>query len=730
MLAGTQYLAGIGVATVLPALDFETYSEAGLIYDPVEEKWNVPPGISKQKRGLKNCGLYNYVRHPSFEVLSLSYDLADGTGVHFWRPGLPAPQDLLDHVARNGLLSAWNVAFELEVWNTYCVFVLGWPPLNPDCVRCDAAKARAQSYPGALKEAGPALELPAHLLKDDAGEALIRKLTMPKNPTKKNRALRWTRATAIEEFAQFDAYNVQDVVAESAISLRIKDLSPRELAVWQFDQRCNRRGMQIDTVGRDNCISIVEQCMDKHNAELRFITGGRVSSYTKVADMLAWMKTRGTHLYNLDEETIAEELLRPHDGAVLRAMKIRELLSFGSVKKLYAMRSQTCADGRLRDQYIYHGAHTSLWNGQYVQPANLYKGKLHTPDEVERALAVIGSRSLDYVEGVYEDALEIVADCLRSMIIAGPGCDLIAADYSAIQAVVTSAIAGEEWRLEVFRTHGKIYEAMASRITGRSLEEYFRYKKETGAHHEDRQLGKLATLSADFGAWISGWKRFGAEKYGDDQWIKRTILLTRDAQPMITELWGGQVRNKFRADERPELYGLEGAAIRAILEPGTCFGYRGIRYMKHGRDLYCQPPTDGDPIVYHDIDLEPSTRDYSRPYELQMSYTGWNSNQTKGAGGWVRMKLYGGVQTQNVVAKTSREYQANALLGLEATGLYLPVMHTHDEQVTEVPKGQGSTDEYLSIVNRVPHWAYTPDGRPWPVKAPGAERTFRYGKWE
>ena len=736
--AGQQFAAGAGVSTVLADADFETYSEAGFQFDYEENKWYELDGLSNQKRGIKGVGLYNYVRHPSFEVLSIAYDLKDGTGPRFWRPGLPDPVDLFEHVRAGKLLEAWGMEFEFEVWNEYCVKKLGWPPLHELQVRCAMAKSRQQSYPGALAHAGPALKLPATLHKDDAGEKLIKKLTVPKNPSKKNPEYRWTRATAPEDFARFDAYNVQDIVTESAASIRIKDLSERELAIWRVDQRINRRGMMIDVRGNDNCISIIEQCREKHNAEIRYITNGAVSGYTKAADMMAWFKTQGVYLYELDEDSVEEALERELPDSVRRVLRLRQILSFGSVNKCYAIRAQVCSDGRLRGQYIYHGAHTSLWNGQFVQPANLYKATeewAKTPDGIEAALAAIASGSLEYVEALYGNGLETVANCLRSLIIAPEGYDLISADYTAIQAVVTAALAGEDWRLEVFHTHGKIYEMCAASITGRPFQFYLDYKKQTGKHHEDRQpYGKIPELSAGFGSWIHGWKKFGAGDFMNDYEIKQAILKWRAASPMIVELWGGQTRNKFQYDERPDLYGLEGAAIRAIKEPGKCFEYRGTRYQVHNGDLYCQPPTDGDPIIYHEIDLAPSTRDYSRPWEYEMTYKGWNSNQTKGKGGWVRMKLYGGVQTQNVVAKVSREVQANALMALEHSGTYVPVMHTHDEQVAEVRKGIGSTDEYLSLVNPLPGWAVMRSGRyagvPWPIKAPAAERTPRYGKWE
>lgn len=737
MRYGDRIIAGAGVATVLADGDFETYSEAGFVWEDQAQKWVQLDGVAPtKKKGLGTIGLRNYVDHPSFEVLCFWYDLKDGRGRRFWRPGMPPPLDLFEHVQAGKFLEAWNVSFERTVWNRHLRPKFGWPEIKDTQWRCAMAKARQQAYPGSLEESAPAIGSPE--LKDPAGKKLIDKLTVPRKPTKKNPARRWTPESAPDDFAKLYAYGEQDIVTEFAASIRVPDLSPRELEIWQVDQRINDRGMYIDRPGVDNCIAIVEQCTERYNCELQGITHRNVMASSKVADTLRWFKTQGVYIEELDEETVEDELLKPHSDAVKRVLQIRQLLSFGSVKKLYGMKHQTAADGRLRDQYAYHAAHTSLWNGQSVQVANLYKGKLDKPEKVEAALAAIASRSLDYVEALYGDGMETIADCLRSMIIAAPGCDLIGADYSAIQAVVLACLAGEQWRIKVFQTHGKIYEASIAEMTGTPLDVILGHKKLHGAHHPLRALGKLAELSAGFASWIGGWKKFGAgDYYENDAEIKQAILSWRRASPAIVEFWGGQTRNKFgrdlngnRAPEYPEYYGLEGAAIMAVLNPGQCYGYRGVRYMMHGDALYCQPPTNGDPLIYHEPRLEPSKREYASPWELKLSYMGWNSNQTKGRGGWVRMELYGGVLTQNVVAKVSREVQADALVKLDKTGLYLPVMHTHDEQITEVPEGQGSTDAYLTIVNDLPDWARFENGIYWPIKAPGAERTKRYGKWE
>ena len=51
-------------------LDFETYSEAGFVWDGALSKWGAPPGATK--KGLLVVGSRAYVEHPTFEVLTLS----------------------------------------------------------------------------------------------------------------------------------------------------------------------------------------------------------------------------------------------------------------------------------------------------------------------------------------------------------------------------------------------------------------------------------------------------------------------------------------------------------------------------------------------------------------------------------------------------------------------------------------------------------------------------------
>ena len=170
--------------------------------------------------------------------------------------------------------------------------------------------------------------------------------------------------------------------------------------------------------------------------------------------------------------------------------------------------------------------------------------------------------------------------------------------------------------------------------------------------------------------------------------------------------------------ERKELYGLEGMAIAAVINPGTCYAYREITFGMKGDVLYCRLPS-GRLLTYHRPRLSPSTR---WDDQLELSFEGWNSNPKMGPYGWIRMQTYGGRLTENVVQATARDIMAYSVPKLERAG-YPVVLRIHDEIVTEVPEGFGAIEELEKIMGDVPDWA---EG--WPVRAAGGWRGKRYRK--
>lgn len=772
--------AGMGASIELPDFDFETYSEAGFHWDESRRKYTaLPPVTSGKKKGLPTVGAAAYAMHPSTEVLSLQFDLKDGRGAELWVPDMPRPERLIEHHACGGLLEAWNAAFEYWIWTFVCVRRYGWPAVNPRQLRCAMAKARAFALPGKLEKAGEVLQLAVQ--KDAEGKRLLDKFSMPRNPTKADPRRRITPADDPADAVRLYGYNGTDIAAEAAVSRVVPDLDGLNLDYWFADQDINRRGVHVDEPSIRAATAIVEQAHERYNAELHALTSGAVDKASEIAKLTAWLHGRGVHLDSLDEESVSAALDRIgesiQDGTehpdeirdVWRALEIRQAIGSASVKKLFAMSDQLAPDGRLHDLFSYHAARTGRPTGNGPQPTNLpkagpkvyrcgwgpdpitrkhvflgagcgkhYGGRLlacprcatmhgpskpdeWSPEAAEDALEVIATRSLDAVEYVFGDAMLTVAGCLRGLFDAAPGHDLIASDYSAIEAVVLAALAGVEWRLEVFRTHGKIYETAASKAFGVPLDEMLAYpKSHNGQHHPLRQKGKIGELAYGFQGWVGAAKAF--DHPGTDDEIKSEILAWRAASPEIVDMWGGQ-----RRDWTFENFGIEGAFVAAMQHRGQTFrpdlrspnaAARGLEFTMHGDAVYVRL-LSGRYLTYHRPRLEPSDR---TPGTWSVSFEGWNTNPKNGPIGWVTMRTWGGRLVENIVQATAHDLQRFSILNQEAAG-YPIVLHVYDENVAEVPEGWGSVEEFERLMMLVPNWATG-----WPVKAAGGWRGKRYRK--
>jgi DNA polymerase len=314
-----------------------------------------------------------------------------------------------------------------------------------------------------------------------------------------------------------------------------------------------------------------------------------------------------------------------------------------------------------------------------------------------------------------------VSESIRLLLIAAPGHDLICSDYSAIEAVVLAALAGEEWRLEVFRTHGKIYEMSVAMITGIPFEEITEHKTRTGEHHALRNsLGKIAELASGYRGWVNAWKRFGAaDHFPDDASIKNAILKWRAASPAIVEFWGGQWREVAPWTFAPCCYGLEGAAVQAVLNPGAWYSHRAISYALNPATgvLHCRLPSGRD-LYYHEARLTDDVDRFSRQPIKKILFTGADKKTGKPS----VQSTHGGVLTENVVQAASRDLLAEAMLRIDAAG-YPIVAHVHDEVIAEVPEGWGDVSEFETLMATRPAWAHD-----WPIRAAGGWRGKRYKK--
>ena len=732
-------------------IDFETYSEAGFVWNDDRNKWAALPGASQGKKGLPVVGASVYVEHPTFEVLTLSYDLRQGAGIKRWQPGLPPPVDLLSHVAAGGLVSGWNSAgFEMKVWR-HCVDHYFWPPLPLSQVRDSMAAARAFCLPGALGKASEVMALKQQ--KNADGKRLLDKFSTPRNPTKANAALRIKPTDDPADAERLYAYCDEDVLTEQEAAGLIPPLSPKELEAWQEDRIINDRGVQIDLEGVRNCTAIIDQAHARYNRELHTLTGGTVERASELAKLQGWLGAQGVHAASMDEEAI-DSLLNPLDPfeeelppAARRALEIRQAVGSASVKKVYTMNNMASRDGRLRDLFTYHGTRTGRPTGSGPQPQNLpnaagaYAMECEGCDKhygvesttcpwcgassvfahkvewgvecAEDALESFKPRSLDWAEYVWGDSMAALSNSLRALFVAAPGHDLICSDYSSIEAVGLAVLAGEQWRIDLFRTHGKIYEMSASKVAGVPLEEILEHKVKTGQHHQVRKLGKVMELACGYGGWLGSMVAFGADEFMSEAEMKTAILAWRAASPAIVELWGGQQRNW-----KTEYYGVEGMLVQAILYPGRVYQTHGMDFQMRGDVLFLRL-LSGRELTYHRPRLASSTK---RPGTYSISFEGWNSNPKNGPMGWYRMETWGSRAVENINQAQCRDIQWHGVLALERAG-YPIVLHVYDEDVAEVPVGFGSVEEFERIMGQLPAWCAD-----WPIKANGGWRGKRYRK--
>lgn len=674
-----------------------------------------------------------------------------------WKPGDPLPVALFDYLAAGGALKAHNAMFERLIWANVCVPLYSFPPLPFYALRCTMATAHVNTYPGSLADLSEVLKLPTP--KDADGVRLLKKFSFPRDPTKKDPRVWIEPEEEPAEFEKLQAYCDTDVIAEQQAAERMDPMTPDELFFWWIDQEINWRGVAIDREGVRNCIIVLEQALERYSAEFRTITGFEP---TQLQATLGWLHGRSVHMDSMDEDAIKAALKRspPLPPDARRVLEIRQLIGSASVKKLYVMDRQACRDDRLRNLIVHHGARTGRPTGEGPQPLNLPRAgpdlkwcaadgckrpfrpdlaqcpwcradgsalrkSKWSPAAADHFLELAKSHSLELVEWMMGDAVKCISGSLRGMFQAGPGLELMASDYSAIEAVVTAQLAGETWRLDAFRAGTDIYLASAGKITGKSVEFYLGYKAETGDHHEDRQkIGKVAELGLGFGGWINAWLAFDDSGTFSEEQIKKLILAWRRESPRIVEMWGGQWDGPpWDENRRRRLYGFEGAAIQAVMFPGRYFESHGIgfyvRDVPSGGTALKIRLLSGRELTYHNPRLMPSERD---PSSQVIIYWTQNSNPKYGRIEWVAMPTFGGRLTENIVQATAHDILRDAIIKLRAAG-YPTVLHVYDEIVAEIPLGTGSIAEFERIMADVPPWAAG-----WPVKASGGWRGKRYRK--
>ena len=614
---------------------------------------------------ISKAGAFKYVEAPDFEILLLAYA---------WGGSPVRVLNLLDLTTdREEVLRlmmavrdpdvvkvAHNSTFERACLSKYLGHELPAEEWEDTMIL-----AAMSGLPMSLDAAGAALQLKDQKIKE--GTSLISYFCKPCKPTITNGGrTRNLPEHAPDKWQRFVEYCRRDVEVEQAIYYRLHrfPVPDWERRVWALDSRINERGVLVDTELAQAAIDVDEAFTATHSAEMRRLTG--LDNPNSVAQLKDWLTAAGLTCGSLSKATVAELRGKAIDPTTRRVLELRQQLGKTSTKKYQTMLTAACQDNRVRGIMQYYGAgRTGRWAGRIVQPQNLPQNHLAG---IEQVREIVRAKDLDTLELLYDNVPDVLSQLIRTALIAKPGCTLLVADYSAIEARVIAYLAGEVWRMEVFANGGDIYCSSASQMFKVPVVKH-------GVNGHLRQKGKIAELACGYGGGVGALKAFGADKMGlTEEEMLHIVTQWRQASPTIPRFWRDA----------------EAAAKRALTQPGRTAKLPScdVKYLRDADALRCRLPS-GRILSYWGAHLE----------DGRIVFMGQNQTTRK----WEKTETWGGKLVENIVQAFARDCLAVALLRLDQAG-YQIVFHVHDEVIAEAPEGSRWQD-MADIMGQPIDWA-------------------------
>ena len=633
------------------AIDIETYSSVSLI----------------------KSGVYAYAESPDFEILLFAYAFDDEpVTIVDLAQGERLPKVVLDALFDSTVLkTAFNANFERTCISRWLAMAM--PPQEWSCT---AVMAKELGLPNSLEAVGAVIGLPEDKQKLKTGKALIRYFSIPCKPTKANgQRTRNLPEHAPDKWALYKEYNGQDVEAERAIRRKLSRFSVAESEhiLWTYDQNINDRGVMVDFTFAEKAIEYDTQLKNGLFTEAQELTGlDNPKSTTQIKSWIA--DVSGVEVESLRKDKIADVKEQISEPDVHKMLELRASLSKTSTEKYAAMTRTACSDNRIRGLTQFYGAgRTGRWAGRLVQMQNLPQNKISDQD-LDIARGLVKGGYFDTMSLLYESPTMILSQLIRTAFIPKPGCRFIVADFSAIEARVLAWFAGEQWRMDVFNTHGKIYEASAEKM----------FHLPPGSVKKGdpmRTKGKIAELALGYGGSVGAMKNMGALDMGlTEKELKPIVTSWRAANSNITDFW----------------WSVDNAVKRILTRRVPKKLPQGLELRKEGPLLRLRLPS-GRELSY----VKPHMSEGTGPYGGdQITYEG----VLQSTGTWGRIETYGPKLVENIVQATARDCLATAISRLEAKG-YPVVFHVHDEVICEIPKGVSSVDEINEIMGAPISWA-------------------------
>lgn len=469
-----------------------------------------------------------------------------------------------------------------------------------------------------------------------------------------------------QQFLKERESNFQDEVYASSM-LHTLYMTDTEKQVCLLDQKINDTGIGINkNLAAYAAIGYAEE-NDRISKEIIDQTGVKNPNSSK--QIIKWInKVTGFAIYSLNKDEInnIKKQLKCFP-IVINVIDLQKKLSMTSLKKYDFMLECMVYDSdnksyRIKDLFKYNEAITGRWSSERVQIQNLPRG-MASESDYARELVINGD--FKSLKVIYGDINTVLSQLIRTTFEPAPGHSFAIADFSAIEARVISWLSNEDWRMEVFRGDGKIYEEMASRM--------FNIPVEQIAHDSIyREKGKTADLAFSFGGGVNSVTRLSK---GHDWFTPMEMEKMRDdwraKNPKIVEMWSVMYECAKKAINIKNL----------VTTP-----YRNIKIVYSDNVLEVMLPS-GRGIFYGGVTIK----------DDNIYYTSDDGRS---------VYLYGGKFIENIVQAIARDILAEAMLRVDRAG-YNIVMHVHDELVSEIDNSIDVNEQLNDILNLMkvsPSW--------------------------
>jgi len=622
---------------------------------------------------ITTSGMYKYTESVDFEILMIAYAI-DNNPIQMIDLvlGDKLPREFVDNLLDESVEKwAHNANFERQSFKQigFDIPVEQW--------HCTAIKAAYCGLPLGLDAVSKALKL-EDKGKSSTGKALIKYFCCPIKPTKVNGGIKRNfpgdSFVSLEKWEEFKLYCMQDVEAEREIDNRLEhyEMPDFERRNYILDQKINDRGVLIDLDMAKSAIKVNDLFAKDLSTKIKNLTG--VENSNSAAQLKKWLEgVLQKEIKSLAKDTIPDLIKESESDTVKEVLRLRQMASRTSIKKYLAMVNCACYNTRAHGLFQFYGANrTGRWAGRLIQLQNLRRNYIK---DIDLARETIKQGDYDYINMLYEDVADLLSQLIRTAIKAKENHTFTVADFSAIEARVIAWLANEQWRLDVFNTHGKIYEASASMMFNIPLESITKGSPE-------RDKGKVAELALGYGGSLGALRKMGGEDMGlSDPEMTAIVKKWRLASPAIVKFWKNLETCAIKAYKKKE---------RVASEFGNIF------FDCNDEALTIELPS-GKKLFYRNPSLTENQWG-----AVSLRYKGMNQVTKQ----WEHVDTYGGKLAENIVQAVARDLLAEAMLRLDKNGFPI-AMHVHDEVVAEVLKENSeiTLEKMCSIMGEEVSWA-------------------------